>query len=59
MQCLHSEIIKIKSNAAPSSSVQSKDQKMDKIEANSSLGNSNPKNNTRNRSKEGSRLSMK
>jgi hypothetical protein len=31
----------------------------DKIEANSSLGNSNHKNNTRNRSKEGSRLSMK
>lgn len=59
MQCLHSEIIKIKSNAAPSSTLQIKDQKVDRIEEDGSLGNSNPKNNTRNRSKEGSRLSMK
>ena len=57
MQCLHSEIIKIKSK--PSSTVQNKDQKVDRIEANASLLQSNSNNNTRNRSKEGSRLSMK
>lgn len=54
MQCLHSEIIKIKSK--PSSTVQNKDQKVDRIEANASLSHSNSNNNTRNRSKEGSRL---
>ena len=54
MQCLHSEIIKIKSK--PTSTVQNKDQKVDRIEANASLSHSNSNNNTRNRSKEGSRL---
>lgn len=58
MHCLHSEIIKIKS-ASEGQTIAKKDPRDDKIEIKEEVLNASNSKGTRNRSKDGSRLSMR